>query len=243
MDRAARAHLAPAELHQVVGREIGGERLADRPADAREVQQRAGRGEAVRDRLQHALLAQAAREVVVGRVGGVLAHACIGERVPPVEVQLAAPEAPGVAVEAVRDDLLGVVDGDAAERVDELAEAGEVDQDDVVDGDPRERLDGLDRQRRAADRVRGVDAVVAVPGDRHAQVARDRELVDAVALGVDAHEQDRVGAARSAVGAAVGAEHERRRGVDSSEPPGVSAARVGSSTRLLASSSEPRNCE
>ena len=30
---------------------------------------------------------------------------------------------------------------------------------------------------------------------------------------------------------------------ESSEPPGVSAARVGSSMRLLASSSEPRNCE
>ena len=51
------------------------------------------------------------------------------------------------------------------------------------------------------------------PGDRHAQVARDRELGDAVAARVDAHEQDRVRAPRPAVGAAVGSEHERRRGV------------------------------
>ena len=110
------------------------------PPDARQVEQRARRGEAVGDRLQHALLAQAAREVVVGRVGGVLAHARVGQRVAAVEVQRAAPEAPRVAVEAVRDDLRRVVDRDAAERVDELAEAREVDQDDVVDRDARQVL-------------------------------------------------------------------------------------------------------
>ena len=118
-----------------------------------------------------------------------------------------------MAVEAVGDDLLGVVDRDAAERVDELAEAGEVDQHDVVDLHARQVLHGLDRQRRAAERVRGVDAVVAVAGDRDAQVARDRELRDAVACRIDAHEQDRVRAPRPAVGPAIGAEHERRRGV------------------------------
>ena len=220
VQRACCAHLAPAELEQVVGREVGRERLADRSADARQVQQRARRGQAVGDRLQDALLAQPAREVVVGRVGGVLAHARVGQRVAAVEVQPAAPEAPGVAVEAVRDDLLGVVDRDAPERVDELAEAREVDQHDVVDRDARERLHGLDRERGAAERVGDVDAIVAVARDRHAQVARDRQLRDAVGARVDAHEQDRVGAPGAAVRAPVGAEHERGRGVGEQRAPG-----------------------
>ena len=122
------AHLAPAELEDVVGGEIGRQRLADRAPDTREVEERLGRGEGACDRLQDALLAEAARDVVVGRVRRVLAHARIGERVAAVELQLAAPEAPRVSVEAVRDDLLGIVERHAAERVDEVAEAREVDQ-------------------------------------------------------------------------------------------------------------------
>ena len=80
-------------------------------------------------------------------------------------------------------------------------------------GMPGQRLHGADRERRAAERVGDVDAVVAVARDGHAQVARDRELGDAVARRVDADEQDRVRAARPRGRAAIGAEHERRRGL------------------------------
>ena len=84
------------------------------------------------------------------------------------------------AVERVRQDRLRHVDVDPAERVDQLAEPVEVDDDDVVDGEAGERADGRDRQRRAAELVRGVDLPGAVAGDLDPEVARDREIREPV---------------------------------------------------------------
>ncbi len=125
--------------------------------------------------------------------------------------------------------FVGIVDRHAPERVNEVAEAREVDQHDVVDRDARECAHGADRQCGPAERVGRVDAVVAVPRDRHAQVARDRELGDAVGTRIDAHEQDRVRAARAAVRPAVRPEHERRGGIGeqrSARSEGRSRARI-----------------
>src|SRR5689334_15541577 len=58
---------------------------------------------------------------------------------------------------AVGGETFLYVDGYAAERVDDLLEAGEVDHDDVIDPYAGERLDRLYGQRHAAPRVRGVD--------------------------------------------------------------------------------------
>jgi hypothetical protein len=80
------------------------------------------------------------------------------------------------AVEGVRENRLRHLHVDSAERVDELAEAVEVDHHDVVDGKPGERTNGVDRECRAADLVCGVDLRGSVAGDLDAEVARDREV-------------------------------------------------------------------
>ena len=76
----------------------------------------------------------------------------------------------------------------------------------MVDVDPEEVLDRLDLQRRAAERVGGVDLLVALAGDRGERVAGDRDLAERAAAGVDDHQ--RVGAGRQAV---VGVNRRRRR--------------------------------
>ena len=120
----------------------------------------------------------------VARVGGV-ADAGVGERVAAVQVDRALAEVPDQAVERHRrDHLVRVVDRDAAERVDQVAEAREVDQHHVVHAQAGQPVDGADQQRRPAEGERRVDLVRAVAGDRHVQVARDREHRDQV-LGRD----------------------------------------------------------
>ena len=88
----------------------------------------------------------------------------------------------------------------------------------IFDARARERLDRLDRQRRPAELIGGVDAVAAVARDRHVEVARDREVVDAVVTRVGAQQHHRVGAVRRRAvgdGGVIGAEQQdRRRGVD-----------------------------
>jgi hypothetical protein len=92
---------------------------------------------------------------------------------------------------------------DAADRVDELAEAAEVDGDQVVDREPRQLPDRLERALRAALGVRAVDAGVEArrPGadDLDVEVAREREQRDRLRLGVGAHEHDGVGPGGDAV--------------------------------------------
>ncbi len=98
----------------------------------------------------------------------------------------------------------------AAELVDDLLEAVEVDVDEVVDGHAQQALGDLEREPGAAERVGGVDLVRTVAGDRDQQVARHREHGDAARLGVEPHEQHRVGA-RAQVGlsrAAIAAQHQ-----------------------------------
>ena len=69
------AELDPAELQQLSGGEIGRQRLHEVAADEGELQERARPDELVGHRLDHGLLALAAREVVLGRVEPVLPDA------------------------------------------------------------------------------------------------------------------------------------------------------------------------
>jgi hypothetical protein len=87
----------------------------------------------------------------------------------------------------------GQSNGDAAERVDQILEVGEVDDDHVVDVEARERPDRLDRERGAADLECSVDLLRAVARDRHLEVARDRQVVEPVMCRVGAQQQDGVG--------------------------------------------------
>ena len=107
---------------------------------------------------------------------------------------------------------------DAAEGVDELAEAAEVDGDQVVDRQAGELADGLERPLRAARRVGVVDPRTerrpAGTVDLNEEVAREREQRDRLRLGVGADEHDRVGARLDVLplaGAPVVADDERRR--------------------------------
>ena len=106
----------------------------------------------------------------------------------PAERDAAVPGAAG----DVRAERLVEVDLDAADRVDQVFEAGEVDDRDVVDLDPEEVLDRLDLQLRAAEGVGGVDLLRRLAGDLGEDVARDREFAEGAAAGADQHQ--RVGA-------------------------------------------------
>ncbi len=87
----------------------------------------------------------------------------------------------------------------AADGIDELLEALEVDLDVVVDRDVEVVLDGVD-QRLHAVRMGGVDALrLAGAGDRDVQVAREGEHVGLLLLRVDPQHHDRVGALASGV--------------------------------------------
>ena len=104
------------------------------------------------------------------------------------EAALAAAGAAGdVGAELVRD-----VDLDPADRVDQVFEAGEVDDRDVVDVDAEEPFDRFDLQLGAAEGVGAVDLLRALAGDFGVDVARDREFAEAAAAGADQHQ--RVGA-------------------------------------------------
>ena len=216
----------PAELQQLTGREVGRERLDEVVADERQLHEGAGGDELVRHRLDDRLLPLAAREVVLGRVEPVLTDARVDQRALAAHRLPALAETPALpflaarlgrvrAVEAVGEDRLRHVDLDPAERVDHLPEVVEVDEDDVVRLQAGQRLNGLHRQRRPTELEGGVDLVRPLPGDVHAEVARDRQIRHPVPLRVGADEQDRVGAAevlarRGLV--AVGAEqHDQRR--------------------------------
>ena len=86
-----------------------------------------------------------------------------------------------VVVEGRRADERLVVDRDAAERIDQGGEVGEVDLDDVVylEAVAEEALDRLDRQPGPSERVGGVDLLGAVAGDLGERVAGDRQLANA----------------------------------------------------------------
>jgi len=63
----------------------------------------------------------------------------------------------------------------------------------MVDLDARDHAHGARRQGGAAQLERGVDLVRPVAGNVDAEVPRDAEVRQAVALGICAEEQDRVG--------------------------------------------------
>ena len=108
-----------------------------------------------------------------------------------------------------------------ADRVDSVLEAAELDVDDVVDLQPGELLDRLHCQRRTAQRVGLVELVGAVPGDLHAEVARQREDRGRGLVGIQPDEHHRVRPRRHRpleprvvslvlVEAAIGAQHQDR---------------------------------
>ena len=110
------------------------------------------RADLLEHRAHHALLPRHPRVVV-----GVVAGPGEPERVVAVELADAGLDVAGdVGAEAADRDRLAHVEGDAADRVDEVAEALEVDHRPVVDLQPGDALDRHDR---------GVDAgVVGVAG-------------------------------------------------------------------------------
>ena len=93
----------------------------------------------------------------------------------------------------------GTFDLDAADRVDELAEAVEVDDRDVVDVDAEEVLDRPDGQLRAAERVGGVDLVLR-PGRGSSRACRGGSRACGSRRRRRGSASDRVGAVGRAVG-------------------------------------------
>ena len=137
---------------------------------------------------------------------------CLPGREPPAGPARAAGVGLVRAVE-LRLDLLRDDDVDPADRVDQVFELGEVDDDDVVDRDVGVGRDRARGEARAADLEGGVDLRAAVAGDLDAQVARDREVVEPVVRRVGAQQRDRVGVPVAGPGGrerVVGAEQQDR---------------------------------
>src|SRR5438105_12425387 len=84
------------------------------------------------------------------------------------------------------------VDVNAAELVDDLAEAAEVDVDDVVDPQAGELLDRAQRQLHAAVGVGLVQLGDAVARDLHLEVTRERQQRGGLLGGVEADKHHRV---------------------------------------------------
>ena len=163
--RDARNLIQPIAISSFAERSVASGLAMSRPMDGQVEERRRG-DELVHQRLHDPLLALGAGDVAVARIGGV-ADAGVGERVAAVEVDRALAEVPDQAVERHRrDHLVRVLDGDPAERVDQVAEAGEVDQHDVVHAQAGQPVDRADQKRRPAEGERGVDLVRAVAGDR-----------------------------------------------------------------------------
>src|SRR5579862_5549257 len=209
----AGAELHPAELHEVPGGHVGRDRRKQvRPVERQREEARRAR-ELRKRRLHDRLLVLLPLEVRPGRVELVLSDARVDERRVPVHVLRPLREAPAGpllatrlrrvrTVEAVGEDLLGDVHGDAADGVDELLELLEVDEHNVVHLQLRaeQRVHRLDGELRTAELHRRVDLLVH-PVDGHEQVARNGEIRDAVAARVCPQEHHRVGVV---VGAAAG---------------------------------------
>jgi hypothetical protein len=153
----------------------------------------------VLDRPDEELLASVADEIVVS-----VPIADERERSAAVDLLVARLEVDRGVLLAVAVVLVVVapvdVDPDAAELVDHLREAAEVDRDEVVDRQARQRLHCLDRALRAARRVRGVDAVAEWQAARTVnldlEVAREGEQRDRLLPGIHANEHHRVRARR-----------------------------------------------
>ena len=173
----------------------------------------------------------AAREVGLRRVEHVLADARVDQRALAVHVLVSLLEPPAGplvaprlrrvrAVEPIRPDRLRHVHVDPAERVDQILEVAEVDDDHVVHVEARELVDRAEGELGTTDLERRVDLLRAVARDRHLEIARDREVVEAVVRRVGPEQHDRVGVhvarARGERGV-VGAEHQHGRRVRSQE--------------------------
>ena len=140
----------------------------DAAAAERQLQRGAERRDLVGCGLNDLLLAAGAVEVRLRRIEPVLADPRVDECPLPVHVLAALLEPPAVpgpaarrgrvrAVEPVGENRPGDVDVDSADRVDQLAEAVEVDEGDVVDVEPGQALHRPQRECRASDLERGVD--------------------------------------------------------------------------------------
>jgi hypothetical protein len=122
------------------------------------------------------------------------------------------------ALELVGEDRFLHVDGHAAEGVDDIAELEEVDHDHVIDRQACEVPRRADREGGAAERVGGVDLLLSLSRDGHAEVAGDGEERDPVFVRIRADDHDRVGSEGPlALRALVDAENEDGRGVGKEE--------------------------
>src|SRR5918995_1200670 len=236
----------PDERGQAVQRDVGVHVGLDSPGERAEVADRAYRIELVRHRAQEAAMAR--HPCVVARV---LARADVGERLAAVEavrpaghhVDLRLRLAPGRPCHLVAESLLGD-DLDAAERVDEVGEAEEVDEGVVVDADAEQRRDRLlqvpgARLTAARAAVEGIDRLLERrplrPERDLGEIAGNAERGGAAAAVLDRREDDRVGAGAEVARPLVGAEQEDRRpGLRHRPLRACEDARVGLERRHLA---------
>ncbi len=170
----------------------------------------------------------------------------VDERPPAVHVLRSLAETPALpgltalrsvrAVEFVREDRLRDVDLDPPECVDQILEAVEVDDHDVIDRQAREISNRRQGQRRSSELVRRVDLPRAETGDVHAEVARDREVGDAMRRRIRAQEEERVRPSRIAATrrpSPVGPDHESGRRRRQQRPVHVGETVVCASRKTL----------
>ena len=215
----------PAELHQLPGGQIGRERPHEIAADERKAQRRSGARHLVEGGGNNLLLAACAVEVGLGGVQQVVADARVDERAAPVHVLDSTLEAPPLplraacgglvrAVETVRADRARHPDVDSPDRVDQLLEAVEVDEDDVVHVQAGQVLDRPQGERGATELVGRVDLREPVLGNLDLKVPRDGEVCESPFARIGAQQHDRVGpvgALPAGAVAAVSPEDEDRR--------------------------------
>jgi len=101
-------------------------------------------------------------------------------------------------VPATRHFALAVGDRDihAAEGINRLDEALQIDLDIVINVLIEEVLDGLDGQVHTSAGECGVDLITAVPGDANAEVTRDGQKCQLLRRGIDKGDHERIGAPR-----------------------------------------------
>jgi len=171
---------------RLVGREVVGGHVGHvhQPGQAG---QAALAGHLGHDRPHELLLAADAAEVGVDVPGP---HE--GQRLHPVHL-VAAGGHVQVGVAVVQAAAAAVAEGDAAEGVDHLQEAGEVDLGVVVDGQPGRLPNGPDQEAGAAEGEGGVDLGGAAV-DGGPQVPRQRQHHRPVPVGAEVQDHDGVGA-------------------------------------------------
>ena len=219
------AEVDPAELHQLPGAEVGRERRDEVVADERQPRPRCRRSSPCRASPGRpaAGVATARSPSRSGRAGSAGCASRRARACRPCAASRArtANRATARIAARSRTGSRSGSSGSAGRRrrrspdcVDQLPKRSKSTNATWLTSRPVRLPDRAERERRAADLVRGVDLRDADLGDLDLEVARDREEREPPLPGVGADEHDRVravGALAPGRDAAVGAEHEDRR--------------------------------